>query len=134
MIMVHWLLHWGWPLSAFRFLIVLQLQDQFQYLTLFLVFQAYQMRNAGAVIHSHGIESCIATMINPSSKEFRVSFHLMASITRMSVLCVQFCKFFLPTFLFFCIQYMSIFLQFWLYFWSGWRLYSNELPFVWNNF
>lgn len=38
------------------------------------------MRDAGAVIHSHGIESCLATMINPSSKEFRVSFHLMASI------------------------------------------------------
>ena len=43
-------------------------------------FQAYQMRDAGAVIHSHGIESCLATMINPSAKEFRVSFHFMAFI------------------------------------------------------
>lgn len=32
------------------------------------------MRNAGAVIHSHGIESCLVTMLNPSAKEFRVSF------------------------------------------------------------
>ena len=39
-----------------------------------LYLQAYEMRNAGAVIHSHGIESCLATMINPQAKEFRVSF------------------------------------------------------------
>jgi methylthioribulose 1-phosphate dehydratase/enolase-phosphatase E1 len=31
------------------------------------------MRNAGAVIHSHGIEACLATMINPSSTEFRIT-------------------------------------------------------------
>ena len=31
------------------------------------------MRKAGAVIHSHGLESCLATMINPGAKEFRVS-------------------------------------------------------------
>jgi hypothetical protein len=37
------------------------------------VMQAYDMRNAGAVIHSHGMESCLVTMINPLSKEFRVS-------------------------------------------------------------
>jgi hypothetical protein len=30
------------------------------------------MRNAGAVIHSHGLESCLATMIDPTAKEFRV--------------------------------------------------------------
>ncbi|KAL3644239.1 hypothetical protein CASFOL_012171 [Castilleja foliolosa] len=35
--------------------------------------QAYEMCNAGAVIHSHGMESCLATMINPSSKEFRIT-------------------------------------------------------------
>ncbi|XP_058095426.1 probable bifunctional methylthioribulose-1-phosphate dehydratase/enolase-phosphatase E1 1 isoform X2 [Magnolia sinica] len=35
--------------------------------------KAYQMRNAGAVIHSHGMESCLVTMIHPSSKEFRVA-------------------------------------------------------------
>ncbi|ONI12717.1 hypothetical protein PRUPE_4G180000 [Prunus persica] len=38
-----------------------------------LVFQAYEMRNAGAVIHSHGIESCLVTMINPLAKEFRIT-------------------------------------------------------------
>nr|KJB13339.1 hypothetical protein B456_002G069300 [Gossypium raimondii] len=31
------------------------------------------MRNAGAVIHSHGMESCLATMINPHLKEFRIT-------------------------------------------------------------
>ncbi|KAF7822700.1 putative bifunctional methylthioribulose-1-phosphate dehydratase/enolase-phosphatase E1 [Senna tora] len=31
------------------------------------------MRDAGAVIHSHGIESCLVTMINPLSKEFRIT-------------------------------------------------------------
>lgn len=38
-----------------------------------LFLKAYDMRNAGAVIHSHGMESCLATMINPLSKEFRIS-------------------------------------------------------------
>lgn len=31
------------------------------------------MRNAGAVIHSHGMESCLVTMLNPLAKEFRVN-------------------------------------------------------------
>lgn len=31
------------------------------------------MRNAGAVIHSHGIEACLVTMIHPLSKEFRIT-------------------------------------------------------------
>ncbi|KAK9907193.1 hypothetical protein M0R45_002195 [Rubus argutus] len=38
-----------------------------------LFMKAYELCNAGAVIHSHGIESCLVTMINPSSKEFRIS-------------------------------------------------------------
>ncbi|KAK8706211.1 hypothetical protein V6N13_049786 [Hibiscus sabdariffa] len=38
-----------------------------------LFMKAYHMRNAGAVIHSHGIESCLATMIDPQSKEFRIT-------------------------------------------------------------
>ena len=37
-----------------------------------LLLQAYQMRGAGAVIHSHGMEACLATMIHPGAKEFRV--------------------------------------------------------------
>ncbi|PKI61851.1 hypothetical protein CRG98_017749 [Punica granatum] len=36
---------------------------------------AFEMHDAGAVIHSHGIESCLITMINPSLKEFRVMAH-----------------------------------------------------------
>ncbi|XP_028110860.1 uncharacterized protein LOC114309346 isoform X1 [Camellia sinensis] len=35
--------------------------------------KAYDMRNAGAVIHSHGMESCLVTMINPLAKEFRIT-------------------------------------------------------------
>ncbi|XP_072981568.1 probable bifunctional methylthioribulose-1-phosphate dehydratase/enolase-phosphatase E1 1 [Typha angustifolia] len=38
-----------------------------------LFMKAYQTRNAGAVIHSHGMESCIVTMIHPFSKEFRIT-------------------------------------------------------------
>ena len=33
--------------------------------------KAYLMR-AGAVIHSHGMETCIATMLNTGAKEFRL--------------------------------------------------------------
>ncbi|CAL5200907.1 unnamed protein product [Lathyrus oleraceus] len=39
--------------------------------TLFM--KAYEKRDAGAIIHSHGIESCLVTMINPFSKEFRIT-------------------------------------------------------------
>ncbi|KAL8131355.1 hypothetical protein AgCh_007329 [Apium graveolens] len=35
--------------------------------------KVYEMRNAGAVIHSHGIEACLVTMIHPLSKEFRIT-------------------------------------------------------------
>ncbi|XP_016498773.1 putative bifunctional methylthioribulose-1-phosphate dehydratase/enolase-phosphatase E1 1 isoform X1 [Nicotiana tabacum] len=38
-----------------------------------LFLKAYEMRNAGAVIHSHGMESCIVTMLNPLLKEFRIT-------------------------------------------------------------
>ncbi|KAL6630580.1 hypothetical protein ACP70R_028653 [Stipagrostis hirtigluma subsp. patula] len=38
-----------------------------------LFMKAYQMRGAGAVIHSHGIETCIATMLDPGAKEFRMT-------------------------------------------------------------
>ncbi|XP_022859733.1 probable bifunctional methylthioribulose-1-phosphate dehydratase/enolase-phosphatase E1 1 isoform X1 [Olea europaea var. sylvestris] len=38
-----------------------------------LFMKAYEMRNAGAVIHSHGMESCLVTMISPLSKEFRIT-------------------------------------------------------------
>jgi methylthioribulose 1-phosphate dehydratase / enolase-phosphatase E1 len=41
------------------------------------------MRGAGAVIHSHGIETCIATMLNPGAKEFRVNrlVHISVSMS-----------------------------------------------------
>uniref|UniRef100_A0A0C9S9A4 Probable bifunctional methylthioribulose-1-phosphate dehydratase/enolase-phosphatase E1 n=1 Tax=Wollemia nobilis TaxID=56998 RepID=A0A0C9S9A4_9CONI len=38
-----------------------------------LFLKVYHMCNAGAVIHSHGLESCLATMIDPSAKEFRIT-------------------------------------------------------------
>ncbi|OAY64042.1 probable bifunctional methylthioribulose-1-phosphate dehydratase/enolase-phosphatase E1 [Ananas comosus] len=38
-----------------------------------LFMKAYQMRNAGAVIHSHGMESCLVTMLHPGAKEFRIT-------------------------------------------------------------
>ncbi|KAM3254796.1 hypothetical protein ACQJBY_048330 [Aegilops geniculata] len=35
--------------------------------------KSYLMRGAGAVIHSHGMETCMATMLNPGAKEFRMT-------------------------------------------------------------
>ncbi|KAH0896832.1 hypothetical protein HID58_046400 [Brassica napus] len=45
----------------------------FSHLTTASLFGAYEMRNAGAVIHSHGMESCLVTMLNPQAKEFRIT-------------------------------------------------------------
>ena len=50
---------------CFRFLYVLS--------NILDVLQSYLMRGAGAVIHSHGMETCMATMLVPGAKEFRVS-------------------------------------------------------------
>lgn len=41
------------------------------------------MRDAGAVIHSHGIETCLVTMLNPHAKEFRVSVYCCLLLTRI---------------------------------------------------
>ncbi|MFS7932414.1 putative acireductone synthase [Helianthus anomalus] len=38
-----------------------------------LFMKAYIMRNAGAVIHSHGMESCLVTMLDPLAKKFRIT-------------------------------------------------------------
>ncbi|XP_048327327.2 probable bifunctional methylthioribulose-1-phosphate dehydratase/enolase-phosphatase E1 2 isoform X3 [Ziziphus jujuba] len=38
-----------------------------------LFMKVFEMCDAGAVIHSHGMESCIVTLINPLSKEFRIT-------------------------------------------------------------
>ncbi|XP_077226771.1 haloacid dehalogenase-like hydrolase family protein isoform X2 [Tasmannia lanceolata] len=57
-----------------------------------LFMKAYQMRNAGAVIHSHGMESCLITMINPLSKQFRLirfGFNRMNSPTFPEWRCSQ---------------------------------------------
>ncbi|XP_051227038.2 probable bifunctional methylthioribulose-1-phosphate dehydratase/enolase-phosphatase E1 isoform X1 [Lolium perenne] len=38
-----------------------------------LFMKSYLMRGAGAVIHSHGMETCMATMLVPGAKEFRMT-------------------------------------------------------------
>ncbi|KAM0827790.1 hypothetical protein ACQ4PT_067964 [Festuca glaucescens] len=38
-----------------------------------LFMKSYLMRGAGAVIHSHGMETCMATMLVPRAKEFRMT-------------------------------------------------------------
>lgn len=38
-----------------------------------LFMKMYTMRGAGAVIHSHGMEACLATMIHPGAREFRIT-------------------------------------------------------------
>lgn len=50
-----------------------------QFLFLFVGVQVYGMCKAGAVIHSHGMESCLVTMINPFLKEFRVIYWILLS-------------------------------------------------------
>jgi methylthioribulose 1-phosphate dehydratase/enolase-phosphatase E1 len=35
--------------------------------------QAYELRGAGAVMHSHSINSVLATMLDPHSSEFKVT-------------------------------------------------------------
>jgi methylthioribulose 1-phosphate dehydratase/enolase-phosphatase E1 len=39
----------------------------------FLSPQAFTSRNAGACIHSHGMESALVTMIQPAATEFRIT-------------------------------------------------------------
>lgn len=38
-----------------------------------LLMKANEICNAGAVIHSHGMEACLVTMINPFLKEFQIT-------------------------------------------------------------
>ncbi|PON49692.1 Class II aldolase [Parasponia andersonii] len=38
-----------------------------------LFMKVFEMCNAGAIVHSHAMGSCIITMINPCSKEFRIT-------------------------------------------------------------
>ncbi|CAI7769974.1 unnamed protein product [Closterium sp. NIES-54] len=38
-----------------------------------LFLKCFEMRGAGAVIHSHGMETAMATMLVPGAKEFRIS-------------------------------------------------------------
>lgn len=38
-----------------------------------LFLKCYEMRDAGAVIHSHGMESCLVTMLHPGATEFRIT-------------------------------------------------------------
>ncbi|PPD83060.1 hypothetical protein GOBAR_DD19999 [Gossypium barbadense] len=40
-----------------------------------LIKPAYDMHDGGSVIHSHGMESCLVTMINSLSKEFRIEVY-----------------------------------------------------------
>lgn len=47
------------------------------------------MLDAGAVIHSHGMESCLVTMINPSQKEFRV-IPVEVSVLTLCIRCSAF--------------------------------------------
>ncbi|KAM3255033.1 hypothetical protein ACQJBY_048447 [Aegilops geniculata] len=44
-----------------------------------LFMKSYLMRGAGAVIHSHGMETCMATMLNPGAKEFRIAAYPKAT-------------------------------------------------------
>jgi methylthioribulose 1-phosphate dehydratase/enolase-phosphatase E1 len=45
------------------------------------VAQAYEMRDAGAVLHSHSIYSVLATMLDPGASEFRVTHLEMIKVS-----------------------------------------------------
>lgn len=38
-----------------------------------LIPQAYELRNAGAVIHSHSLNAVMATILDPAASEFKVT-------------------------------------------------------------
>ena len=40
---------------------------------LFFILQAYELRNAGAVLHGHSMNAMLATLLDPSSNEFRIT-------------------------------------------------------------
>jgi hypothetical protein len=44
--------------------------------------QAYELRGAGAVMHSHSMNSVLATMLDPSSSEFRITHIEMIKVRR----------------------------------------------------
>lgn len=55
--------------------------------------QAYELRNAGAVIHSHSLNAVMATMLDPTSSEFVITHVEMIKVsTRVCPACHCTCK------------------------------------------
>lgn len=46
--------------------------------------QAYELRGAGAVVHSHSLNALLATLIHPTATEF--------TVTNLEMIKVHFCK------------------------------------------
>lgn len=77
-----WRCFFNWWFLVFLFFLHSHYICVFSYNSFFFFFvgvQVYGMCNAGAVIHSHGMESCLVTMINPFLKEFRVIYWILLS-------------------------------------------------------
>ncbi len=50
---------------------------------------AYELRGAGAVIHSHSLNAVMATILDPESSEFRVTHLEMIKVTAVKVSCQE---------------------------------------------
>ncbi len=50
--------------------------------------QAYELRGAGAVLHSHSLNAVLATLIDETAKEFKVT-HLEMIKVRTQALCMS---------------------------------------------
>jgi ribulose-5-phosphate 4-epimerase/fuculose-1-phosphate aldolase len=46
--------------------------------------QAYELRGAGAVLHSHSLNAVMATMLDPNATEFRVTHIEMIKVGRVA--------------------------------------------------
>lgn len=51
--------------------------------------QAYELRNAGAVIHSHSVNALMATLLDPDSDEFSVTHIEMIKVWLLVVIVTE---------------------------------------------
>ena len=50
--------------------------------------QAFELRGAGAVLHSHSLNAVMATLIDEDAKEFKVTHLEMIKVLPLSALCL----------------------------------------------
>ena len=50
-----------------------------------LILQAYELRGAGAVLHSHSLNAVLATLLDEAAPEFRVTHLEMIKVTALLI-------------------------------------------------